>query len=188
MHKLILHMAIADIFVTLACLLVETIWTYTVEWLAGDFLCKLAKYLQMFSLYASTFVLVLVGLDRLVAVRFPMQRAKTLSYCDAAVFIAYVTAAVLSIPQARNDLLQSSLMAESELNIRGNDNKQQDGQGGNRQRLIKRAKSKALRMSVIIVLAFLICWTPYYYMMILHVFGDSKDQGSEVLVSTLPVN
>ncbi|KAF2358112.1 G protein-coupled receptor rhodopsin-like, partial [Trinorchestia longiramus] len=83
-HKLILHMAISDLFVTMACLLVETIWTYTVEWRAGDFLCKLIKYLQMFSLYASTFVLVLVGLDRLVAIRFPMHRAKSISYCDGA--------------------------------------------------------------------------------------------------------
>ena len=46
-HKLIFHMAIADLFVTFACLCMEAVWTYTVKWLAGNFLCKLMKYLQV---------------------------------------------------------------------------------------------------------------------------------------------
>lgn len=34
----------------------------------------------------------------------------------------------------------------------------------NRQKLIHKAKMKSLRISVVIVAAFIICWTPYYAM------------------------
>lgn len=40
----------------------------------------------------------------------------------------------------------------------------------NRQRLIHKAKMKSLRISVVIIAAFLICWTPYNVMMIIFTF------------------
>lgn len=46
----------------------------------------------------------------------------------------------------------------------------------NRRRLIDRAKMKSLRMSVVIVAAFLVWWTPYYIMMIIFTFlNPDKD-------------
>lgn len=46
----------------------------------------------------------------------------------------------------------------------------------NRRRLIDRAKMKSLRMSVVIVAAFLIWWAPYYVMMIIFTFlNPDKD-------------
>jgi len=46
-YKLMFHMAIADLFVTFACLSMETVWTYTVEWMAGESMCRILKYLQV---------------------------------------------------------------------------------------------------------------------------------------------
>lgn len=40
----------------------------------------------------------------------------------------------------------------------------------NRRRLMHRAKTKSLRISVVIVAAFVIWWTPYYSMMIIFMF------------------
>lgn len=40
----------------------------------------------------------------------------------------------------------------------------------NRRRIIHRAKMKSLRISVVIVVAFIVCWTPYYIMMIIFMF------------------
>lgn len=40
----------------------------------------------------------------------------------------------------------------------------------NRQKLIHKAKMKSLRISVVIICAFMICWTPYYVMMIIFIF------------------
>lgn len=47
---------------------------------------------------------------------------------------------------------------------------------GNRQKLLQRAKYKSLRMGVLIILAFIICWTPYYIMMIVVVYTDADQE------------
>lgn len=72
-YALILHLSVADILVTFFCIIGEAVWSYTVEWLAGDVACKLVKIFQMFALYLSTNVLVLIGIDRWVAVKYPMK-------------------------------------------------------------------------------------------------------------------
>lgn len=72
-YALILHLSVADILVTFFCIIGEALWSYTVEWLAGDVACKLVKIFQMFALYLSTNVLVLIGIDRWVAVKYPMK-------------------------------------------------------------------------------------------------------------------
>lgn len=52
----------------------------------------------------------------------------------------------------------------------------------NRRRLIDRAKMKSLRMSVVIVAAFIIWWTPYYIMMIIFTFANpNKDVSNKML-------
>uniref|UniRef100_A0A6M2E0M4 Putative gonadotropin-releasing hormone receptor isoform x2 n=1 Tax=Xenopsylla cheopis TaxID=163159 RepID=A0A6M2E0M4_XENCH len=51
----------------------------------------------------------------------------------------------------------------------------------NRRRLIHRAKMKSLRISVVIVMAFIICWTPYYTMMIIFMFMDPGKPESDDL-------
>lgn len=72
-YALILHLSVADILVTFFCIVGEALWSYTVQWLAGDAACKLVKIFQMFALYLSTNVLVLIGIDRWVAVKYPMK-------------------------------------------------------------------------------------------------------------------
>lgn len=72
-YALLLHLSVADILVTFFCIIGEALWSYTVQWLAGDIGCKLVKIFQMFALYLSTNVLVLIGIDRWVAVKYPMK-------------------------------------------------------------------------------------------------------------------
>ena len=98
-YTLIHQLSIADLFVTFACLTTEAIWTYTVAWIAGNLLCKMMKFLQMFSLYLSTFVLVLIGVDRLIAVRYPMRRQDTHRKCNYSIFFIWILSGILSIPQ-----------------------------------------------------------------------------------------
>jgi hypothetical protein len=72
-YALILHLSVADILVTFFCIIGEALWSFTVQWLAGEAACKLVKIFQMFALYLSTNVLVLIGIDRWVAVKYPMK-------------------------------------------------------------------------------------------------------------------
>lgn len=99
-YRLILHLTIADLFVTFFCIGGEAGWNYTVAWIAGDIMCKLFKFIQMFSLYLSTFVLVLIGVDRFVAVRYPMK-SLTAKYCNRFVAGAWIFSALCSVPQVR---------------------------------------------------------------------------------------
>lgn len=98
-YALIFHLSISDVLVTGFCIIGEAGWSYTVEWIAGDYTCKIVKLLQMFSLYLSTYVLVLIGVDRWVAVKYPMKSLNTARRCHRFLIAAYSISFILSIPQ-----------------------------------------------------------------------------------------
>lgn len=54
-----------------------------------------------------------------------------------------------------------------------------------RRKIIHKAKLKSLMITVVIVLAFVICWTPYYVMMIIFIFLEPDDQLSAELQSAI---
>ena len=98
-YSLIFHLSIADLLVTGFCIIGEAAWSYTVQWLAGDITCKSVKLFQMFSLYLSTYVLVLIGVDRWIAVKYPMKSLNMAKRCYRLLGGAYVLSFVLSLPQ-----------------------------------------------------------------------------------------
>lgn len=100
-YSLIFHLSISDVLVTGFCIIGEAAWTYTVEWMAGEYACKLFKLFQMFSLYLSTNVMVLIGIDRWVAVKYPMKSLNTSRRCHRFLVIAYAISFLLSLPQVR---------------------------------------------------------------------------------------
>lgn len=104
-YTLILHLSVADLLVTVFCMAGDAIWSYNVAWLWGNVACKMFKFLQMFSLYLSTFVLVLIGVDRFVAVRYPMRGLNTTQKCSRFVLLAWMLSFVLATPQVRLQIL-----------------------------------------------------------------------------------
>lgn len=98
-YFLILHLSIADVLVTCFCIFGEAGWSYTVQWVAGELACKLVKFSQMFSLYLSTYVLVLIGVDRWIAVKYPMKSLNMAKRCHRLLLYAYIASFILSIPQ-----------------------------------------------------------------------------------------
>ena len=104
-YTLILHLAVADLFVTVFCIGGEALWSYTVAWIFGNVACKLFKFVQVFSLYLSTFMLVLIGVDRYLAVRYPMKGFITPERCCKFVVFAWILSLVLATPQVRNSFV-----------------------------------------------------------------------------------
>lgn len=98
-YSLIFQLSIADLLVTVFCIAGEAAWSFTVQWYAGNIVCKLFKFLQMFALYLSTFILVLIGVDRWLAVKYPMKNMGTATRSRRLVILAWVLSVVLSIPQ-----------------------------------------------------------------------------------------
>lgn len=108
-YSLIFQLSIADLLVTVFCLAGEAAWSLTVEWYGGNIGCKLFKFLQMFSLYLSTFVLVLIGVDRWLAVKYPMRSMDTATRSKTLVTIVWVLSILLSVPQVGNFLINFNL-------------------------------------------------------------------------------
>lgn len=229
-YTLILHLSVADLLVTIFCIAGEAFWSYTVAWLAGNMSCKLFKFLEMFSLYLSTFILVLIGVDRFLAVRYPIKSLSTAKRCAKLVACAWGLSAVLSIPQLLifhvskgpfyedfyqcvtygfyTELWQEQLyttfsfvcmfllplvillstyvstiitISQSDKMFAAEAAASARKYDVNRRRLIQRAKVKSFRISVVIVVTFILWWTPYYSMMIIFMFLNPDKHLSEEL-------
>ncbi|KAG8189609.1 hypothetical protein JTE90_018965 [Oedothorax gibbosus] len=98
-YLLLVHLSVADLMVTWFCIIGEGVWMLAVQWYAGNVLCKIFKFLQMLSLYQSTFILVVIGFDRLCAVKFPMRRVKARTQVQKFVLLAWLLSCALSAPQ-----------------------------------------------------------------------------------------
>ncbi|PNF13972.1 Cardioacceleratory peptide receptor, partial [Cryptotermes secundus] len=73
MNFFIMQLAVADLTVGLISVLTDVIWRITVVWHAGNFACKLIRFLQAVVTYSSTYVLVALSIDRYDAITHPMN-------------------------------------------------------------------------------------------------------------------
>ena len=74
-NSFILNLTVADLMVMLLAVLPQLIWEYQDNrvWLAGEFMCKFIKFLQSFSMMASTNMLVVIAIDRHQAITKPLK-------------------------------------------------------------------------------------------------------------------
>ncbi|XP_014365357.2 gonadotropin-releasing hormone receptor [Papilio machaon] len=233
-YRLIFQLSIADLFVTVFCLAGEAAWSLSVQWYAGNVACKMFKFSQMFALHLSTFILVLIGVDRWLAVKYPMKSLATATRSSKLIIIAWILSFILSVPQAiifrvaKGPFIEEFyqcvthgfyterwqeqtyttlslvfmfiipliiLMSTYISTVRTIEGSKRIFEIGckrhemlsnldvNRTRLIDRAKMKSLRMSIVIVTAFVIWWTPYYIMMIIFTFWNPEKNLGENLLS-----
>ncbi|XP_078620066.1 oxytocin receptor-like [Branchiostoma floridae x Branchiostoma japonicum] len=100
MHLFLANLCIADLTVALFNILPQLIWDATDRFLAGDFLCRVVKYLQLTSLYASSFVLVGSALDRYTAICHPMSAVTRTVYKPKRVLLlCWSFSVVFGVPQ-----------------------------------------------------------------------------------------
>ncbi|XP_066264059.1 neuropeptide S receptor-like isoform X2 [Branchiostoma lanceolatum] len=97
MNFFIMNLALADLGAGLFNVLPDLVHRFTVEWIAGDFMCKLIKYIQGGVLYGSTYVLVALSVDRYDAIIHPMRFAHDRK-SKAMICVAWGLAALFSIP------------------------------------------------------------------------------------------
>ena len=98
-NTLIMHLACADLIVTFFCNVTEVAWQSTIQWLAGNFMCKIVKFMQVFGLYLSTYITVIISLDRCMAILDPMSRNKAPKRVRSMIIVAWVLSALFSSPQ-----------------------------------------------------------------------------------------
>ena len=86
-NLLILHVAVSDILVIFGACLPQLIWEYDRRWKAGVVVCKLLKFTQSFSMMASSNMLVVLSIDRMLAIRWPLRTPIGVSDIDTVVSI-----------------------------------------------------------------------------------------------------
>ncbi|ELW47746.1 Vasopressin V1b receptor [Tupaia chinensis] len=100
MHLFVLHLALTDLGMALFQVLPQLLWDITYRFQGPDLLCRAVKYLQGLSMFASTYMLLAMTLDRYLAVCHPLRSLQQPSQSSYPLIAApWLLAAILSLPQ-----------------------------------------------------------------------------------------
>ncbi|XP_066515346.1 isotocin receptor-like [Hoplias malabaricus] len=218
MHFFMKHLSIADLAVAVFQVLPQLIWDATFRFYGPDALCRLVKYLQVVGMFASTYVLVLMSVDRCLAVWRPLRALRrrraertyvlaswalslVLSAPQACIFslrevgdgvydcwahfdqpwgakayVTWISLAVYIIPvtvlSACYGLISWKVWQNFRLKTaRARRPEAGGGTGGgagalervSSVRLISEAKMRTVKMTFVIVVAYVVCWTPFFF-------------------------
>ncbi|OCT91913.1 vasopressin V1b receptor [Xenopus laevis] len=100
MHLFIVHLVFTDMAVALFQILPQMIWDITFRFIGSDILCRAVKYTQVMSMFASTYMLMMMTIDRYIAVCHPL---KTLQQPSKQAYLmiggTWILSCILSLPQ-----------------------------------------------------------------------------------------
>ncbi|XP_034028250.1 vasopressin V2 receptor isoform X2 [Thalassophryne amazonica] len=101
MHVFMVNLCVADLVVAFFQVLPQLIWDITETFQGPDLLCRFVKYLQIVGMFASSYMIVAMTLDRHHAICYPLQayRGWAMSRCNTPVIVAWGLSLLLSLPQ-----------------------------------------------------------------------------------------
>jgi len=103
MYFFMLHLSIADLLVAFGNILPQLAWDITFRFQGNDLLCRGVKFLQVFVLYLSTYVLTAMAVDRYLVVchhNFSRTYYEVQKGPRMFILIAWVISFLFAIPQA----------------------------------------------------------------------------------------
>ncbi|XP_032142710.1 neuropeptide S receptor isoform X1 [Sapajus apella] len=231
------QLAITDSFTGLVNILTDIIWRFTGDFMAPDLVCRVVRYLQVVLLYASTYVLVSLSIDRYHAIVYPMKFLQGEKQARVLIVIAWSLSFLFSIPTLiifgkrtlSNGEVQCwavwpddsywtpymtivaflvyfipltiiSVMYGIVIRTIWIKSKTYESVISNcsdgklcshyNRGLISKAKLKAIKYSIVIILAFICCWSPYFLFDILDNFNllpDTQERFyASVIIQNLP--
>ncbi|NXH67119.1 V1BR protein, partial [Hydrobates tethys] len=257
MHLFILHLGLTDLGVALFQVLPQMIWEVTYRFLGPDPLCRAVKYLQVLSMFASTYMLIVMTLDRYMAVCHPLRTlqqpsrqayvmigATWLLSCllslpqififslrevrqgsgvldcwadfrypwGARAYITWTTLCIFILPVGILTICYGLICYEICKNLKGKTQSSAPGPGGaaaaappapcsseksgqcpsgqpsrvSSVRTISRAKIRTVKMTFVIVVAYVACWAPFFSMQMWSVWDeDAPDDESTNVAFTI---
>ncbi|XP_003475999.1 vasopressin V1a receptor [Cavia porcellus] len=100
MHLFIRHLSLADLAVAFFQVLPQLCWDVTYRFRGPDWLCRVVKHLQVFAMFASAYMLVVMTADRYIAVCHPLKTLQQPARRSRLMIAAsWVLSFVLSTPQ-----------------------------------------------------------------------------------------
>ncbi|XP_030632226.1 oxytocin receptor [Chanos chanos] len=212
MRVFVFHLCLADLMVAFFQVCPQLMWDITDRFIGPDLVCRLVKYLQVVGMFASTYMIVVMTIDRYQAVCNPMvtfqrRRARwNVPVCIAwaisltgslpqififsrvqiapgvfdcwanfiepwglKAYVTWTTLVIFVLPVLTVIACQVRICRAVQINFYMKTH--QDKEEGIRHPLPSRASSvvgvskariKAVKMTVVIVLAYIICWAPFF--------------------------
>ncbi|XP_068163005.1 arg8-vasotocin receptor-like [Antennarius striatus] len=244
-HLFMRHLSLADLVVAFFQVLPQLCWEVTFRFHGPDFLCRAVKQLQVFGMFASTYVTVVMTLDRCAAICHPLRalqqsarRARVMIGCawgcslvlsapqcfifslsevrpgsgvfdcwghfvepwGARAYVTWMTVGIFLVPvlvlvtcygficraiwrNLRCKSRKGARVEEEEPGARG-DFLRRSSVGG-----ISRAKLRTVKMTFVIVLAYVTCWAPFFTVQMWsvwdHTFSWDDSENAAVTLSAL---
>lgn len=180
------------------------------EWVFGPALCKLVPSVLFLNMFSSIFLLVVISVDRLVSVAFPVwsQNHRTVKKASAVVVLVWLLAVTLSIPSAVfRDVgthLGRTLCINAYMDFRNHAavvlSRLVAGFVApfliiiicysiivhklRNNRMMTRS-SKPLRVMSALVAAFFVCWLPYHVFVVMDLYHERHNR--DILIAGLKV-
>ena len=97
--ELLVHLCAAGLLVGVAICGANLMSAYTIEWLGGDLCCRLVQFAQALGIYATSYLILAISIDRCLAVLDPIGSAQTVRRRLLLSLAAWVFGATFSLPQ-----------------------------------------------------------------------------------------
>ncbi|XP_066523515.1 arginine vasopressin receptor 1Aa [Hoplias malabaricus] len=100
MQLFIKHLSVADLVVAFFQVLPQLCWKITFRFSGPDLLCRLVKHVQVLGMFASTYMMVMMTVDRYVAICHPLKSLQqSARRAHAMIGATWAGSALLSAPQ-----------------------------------------------------------------------------------------
>ncbi|KAI4895720.1 hypothetical protein NFI96_019889 [Prochilodus magdalenae] len=204
MYYFMKHLSIADLVVAVFQVLPQLIWDITFRFYGPDLLCRLVKYLQVVGMFASTYMLVLMSVDRCLAVCQPLRSLRRRTdrlyvLCSwllslifsipqvgifslrevgagvydcwgdfvqpwgAKAYITWISLTVYVVPVGILSACYGLICFKIWQNVRLKTRREREHERHvSSVALISRAKITTVKITFVIVLAYIVCWTPFF--------------------------
>lgn len=212
MRVLVFHLCVADLVVVFFQVCPQLMWDITDRFIGPDLVCRLVKYLQVVGMFASTYMIVVMTIDRYQAICNPMvkfQRRRkrwNIPVCIAwaislvgglpqififsrvqvapgvfdcwadfiqpwglKTYITWTTLVIFVLPILTVVVCQVQICRAIQVNLYLKTH-QEGGSGvafplpsrASSVARVSKARIKTVKMTVVIVLVYIICWTPFF--------------------------
>ncbi|CAJ0966612.1 unnamed protein product [Ranitomeya imitator] len=242
MHLFIKHLSLADLVVAFFQVLPQLCWEVTYRFYGPDFLCRVIKHLQVFGMFASAYMLVVMTADRYIAICHPLitlQQPTKRSYLmisgawilsfilstpqygifylkelgdgvydcwadfvsqdGAKAYITWITISIFVVPVSILMTCYGFICYNIWKNIKCKTKKDEtEGRKGNNGllstsvssvRIISRAKIRTVKMTFVIVSAYIICYSPFFAIQLWSVYAEdtnwTENENMAITVSAL---
>lgn len=214
MRVFVSHLCLADLTVAFFQVCPQLLWDITDRFIGPDFLCRLVKYLQVVGMFASTYMLVVMTVDRYQAVCNPMgtlhkRRALwNLPVCMAwavslvgalpqififsrvqvapgvfdcwaqfaqpwglQAYVTWTTLVIFALPIVTVIVCQVCIYRAVQVSLHMKTHRKDCTSASNVVALSK-ARIKTVKMTVVIVLVYVVCWAPFFTVQLWSVWDD----------------